>query len=61
MNARDHLARFPHARTSTVVYLQKKDEMTELLRQGILQEQLRRTPLPWWRRVLSAIRGGGGA
>lgn len=54
MNTRDHLARFPHARTSTVAYLQKKAEMTERLRQEINMTKQKQV---WWRRVLSAIRG----
>lgn len=32
---RQHLIRYPHARTSTVVYLQKREEMTERLRQEL--------------------------
>lgn len=60
---RQHLIRYPHARTSTVVYLQKREEMTERLRQelgmkDILQDQLRRTPKPWWKRALSAALKG---
>lgn len=33
MTMRQHLIRYPNARTSTITYLQKRDEMTERLRQ----------------------------
>ena len=61
-STRQHLIRYPHARTSTVIYLRKRDEKTEQLRQEIgmqqiLQEQQIRSPVPWWRRALSALRG----
>lgn len=32
---RQHLIKYPNARTSTVVYLQKRDEMTERLRREV--------------------------
>lgn len=58
-----HIHRYPHARPSTLIQLRKQDEMTERLRQeiDILQEQLDRTPAPWWRRVFSALRNSRSA
>jgi hypothetical protein len=47
---RQHLIRYPHARTSTVVYLQKREEMTERLRQELGMQKARK---PWWRRLFS--------
>lgn len=50
---RQHLIKYPNARTSTVVYLQKRDETTQRLRQELGMQKSRK---PWWRRVVSALR-----
>jgi hypothetical protein len=52
---RQHLIRYPNARTSTVVYLQKRDETTQRLRQELGMEKSRK---PWWKRALSAALRG---
>jgi hypothetical protein len=53
---RQHLIRYPNARTSTVVYLQKRDETTQRLRQELGMEKQDRKP--WWKRALSAALRG---
>ncbi|MBY5821438.1 hypothetical protein [Rhizobium leguminosarum] len=53
---RRHVSQFPHARTSTIQYLAKREETTTKLMREILDEQLRRTPRPWWKRLLSVAR-----
>ncbi len=54
-STRQHLIRYPNARTSTVIYLRKRDETTERLRQEIGMQKP--SPKPWWRRAISALRG----
>jgi len=54
MTMRQHLIRYPNARTSTITYLQKREEMTEKLRQEINMHR-RRPSL--WSRVVNALRG----
>jgi hypothetical protein len=44
MTPAKHLAKFPHARPSTVAYLIKRDTVTEQLRREIAQSR----PRPWW-------------
>jgi hypothetical protein len=51
-----HLIRYPNARPSTIQYLAKRDETTSKLMREILDEQLQRTPRPWWKRALSVLR-----
>jgi hypothetical protein len=51
---RQHLIRYPNARTSTVVYLQKRDETTQRLRQELGMEKQDRKP--WWKRWLADLR-----
>jgi len=53
-----HIIRYPNCRPSTIAYLRKRDEMNGRLMREILDEQLRRTPRPWWQRLLKALRGG---
>jgi hypothetical protein len=55
---RRHISQYPNARTSTVVYLQKREEMTERLRQELGMQKSRK---PWWKRVLDRIGGRDGA
>ncbi|MEH2695635.1 hypothetical protein DXU03_26055 [Rhizobium johnstonii] len=53
-----HTIRYPNCRASTVAYLVRRDEMTERLRQEATisyDEQLRRTPRPWWKRLRDAL------
>jgi len=50
-DVRTHLIRYPNARTSTVRYLVAREEMTKRLQDEVLEEQLRRTPKPWWGRI----------
>lgn len=51
-----YLTRFPNARPSTLIAIQKREEMTERLRQEIgLQKPSNK---PWWKRVLSAALKG---
>lgn len=52
-STRKHLSRYPHARPSTVIYLRKRDETTERLRQEIGMQKP--SPKPWWRRAISAL------
>ena len=51
---RQHLIKYPNARTSTVVYLQKRAETTQRLRQELGMQKSRK---PWWKRVVSALKG----
>lgn len=55
-----HLIRYPNARTSTVVYLQKREEMTERLRQELgmtyQKEAMNKMQKPRWS-LLSWILG----
>ena len=53
---RQHTIKYPNARTSTVRYLVAKDEKTRQLMQELLDEQRRRTPKPWWQRLLERLR-----
>lgn len=46
-----HTIRYPNCRASTVAYLVRRDETTSRLMREILDEQLRRTPRPWWKRL----------
>lgn len=48
---RRHVSQFPHARATTIQYLAKREEKTQQLMREILDEQLRRTPVPWWKRL----------
>lgn len=54
-----HTVRYPHARATTIQYLAKREETTKQLMREILDEQLRRTPVPWWKRLLSGVGKGG--
>lgn len=56
---RKHMIRYPAARPSTIQYLAKRDETTTQLMREILDEQLRRTPRPWWKRLLAITSKGG--
>ncbi len=52
---RKHMIRYPAARSSTIQYLVKREEMTERLRQELgMQKQDRK---PWWKRVITALSG----
>jgi len=56
-STRQHLTRYPNARTSTVIYLRKRDETTARLRQEIgMQAVQRPAHVSWWRRLLAALR-----
>jgi hypothetical protein len=55
-STRQHLIRYPNCRTSTVVYLRKRDETTDLLRQEIgMQAVQRPAHVSWWRRLLAVL------
>ena len=44
MTAQSHLRKFPHARSSTLAYLEKRQQTTEQLRRELAQSK----PRPWW-------------
>ncbi|WP_434733719.1 hypothetical protein NL154_05465 [Rhizobium sp. YTUHZ044] len=46
-----YTVRYPHARATTIQYLAKREETTKQLMREIHEEQLRRTPRPWWKRL----------
>lgn len=50
-----HIKKFPHARATTIQYLAKREEKTQQLMREILDEQLRRTPVPWWKRLRNML------
>lgn len=50
-----HIKKFPHARAATIQYLAKREETTKQLMREILDEQLRRTPVPWWKRLRNML------
>lgn len=56
-SVQDHLRRFPNARPSTLVLIEKKNAKTEQLKKEneamaeILRGQLERTPRAWWDRL----------
>lgn len=52
---RRHVSQHPHARATTIQYLAKREEMTSKLMREILDEQLRRTPVPWWKRLRNML------
>lgn len=52
---RRHVSQFPHARATTIQYLAKREETTKRLIREILDEQLRRTPVPWWKRLRNML------
>jgi hypothetical protein len=53
---RKYVSQYPHARTSTIQYLAKREETTQRLRQELgMQKQDRK---PWWKRALSAALRG---
>jgi len=58
MTAQSHLRKFPHARSSTLAYLEKRQQTTEQLRREIReQERKRRKFLDWlWRDILRGER-----
>lgn len=52
---RRHVSQHPHARATTIQYLAKREEKTQQLMKEILDEQLRRTPVPWWKRLRNML------
>jgi len=52
---RRHVSQHPHARATTIQYLAKREETTKQLMREILDEQLRRTPVPWWKRLRNML------
>ena len=50
-----YTTRYPHARATTIQYLAKREEKTQQLMREILDEQLRRTPVPWWKRLRNML------
>jgi hypothetical protein len=44
MTAQSHLRKFPHARSSTLADLEKRQQTTEQLRRELAQSK----PRPWW-------------
>ncbi len=52
---RKYTIKYPAARTSTIQYLAKREEKTQQLMREILDEQLRRTPVPWWKRLRNML------
>jgi hypothetical protein len=49
------MVQYPHARATTIQYLAKREETTKQLMREILDEQLRRTPVPWWKRLRNML------
>jgi hypothetical protein len=54
---RKYVSQHPHARATTIQYLAKRDETTSKLMREILDEQLKRTPRPWWKRLRDMLAG----
>lgn len=52
---RRYVSQHPHARATTIQYLAKREEKTQQLMKEILDEQLRRTPRPWWKRLRNML------
>lgn len=51
-----YLLKYPSARTSTILQLQKQDETTARLRQEIgMQAVQRPAHVSWWRRLLAVV------
>lgn len=50
-----HLKRYPHARPSTLAYIAKRAETTEILQREIQSRNPK--PLPWWKRLARALGG----
>lgn len=50
-SVQNHLRKYPHARTSSLTYLAKRDETTKRLQREIAAR------LPWWRRLAHALGG----
>lgn len=48
-----YLIKYPSARTSTILQLQRQAETTARLRQEIGMQKP--SPKPWWRRAISAL------
>lgn len=53
----DHLKRYPHARSSTLAYIAKRNETTAILQREIEAKRPKPSPLPWWKRLARAIAG----
>ena len=50
-SVQNHLRKYPHARTSSLTYLAKRDETTKRLQREI------NARLPWWKRLTRALGG----
>ena len=48
-----YLIKYPHARTTTIQYLAKRDETTKRLQKEV--EAVKRSSLPWWKRIWRAL------
>jgi hypothetical protein len=52
---RRHVSQHPHARATTIQDLAKREETTKQLMKEVHDEQLRRTPVPWWKRLRNML------
>lgn len=50
-SVRKHIVKYPHARTSKLSYLAKRDETTAALQRYVASK------MPWWKRLARAIAG----
>lgn len=56
-SVQNHLRKYPHARTSSLIWRAKRDETTEILQREIEAKRPKPAPLPWWKRLVRALGG----
>lgn len=54
-SVQNHLRKYPHARTSSLIWRAKRDETTAILQREIQSRNPK--PLPWWKRLTRALGG----
>ena len=55
-SVRKHIVKYPHARTSSLIWRAKRDETTAILQREI-EAKRPKPPLPWWKRLTRALGG----
>ncbi len=50
-SVQNHLRKYPHARTSSLTHLAKRDETTAALQRYVASK------MPWWKRLARALGG----
>ncbi|MCZ7856046.1 hypothetical protein O9X81_05420 [Agrobacterium salinitolerans] len=56
-SVQNHLRKYPHARTSSLATLAKRDETTAALQREIEAKRPKPVSLSWWKRLTRALGG----